>query len=320
MKRYFNFTLIITLLLAFFCIGANAQTIQPEARLDKTSMPIGDQTVLHISAQLPAKTDASFPALVDSIGKIKIVNTLKADTVTDKNSPGLETISHNYTVTSFDTGVYVLPEFTVHTKAGDFKTGTVTLQIKAVPVDTTKAFYDIKQPFAVSWTFLDWLKEHWLLVTIILAAILIAIGIFYYIKNKPKPEAVVKAEPLLPLDTIILNRLYELRDKKLWQQNEVKQYYSELTDALREYLEKRYQITAHEQTTDEIFVSLKHKDIPKDSRANLKQLLTLSDLVKFAKEQPIPAENEQSMENAIGFIVNTKPQPKPTETKEDLPK
>jgi len=89
---------------------------------------------------------------------------------------------------------------------------------------------------------------------------------------------------------------------------------------LREYLEKRYQITAHEQTTEEIFVSLKNRDIPKESRATLKQILTLADLVKFAKEKPIQSENEKSMEDAIGFIVHTKPQPKPVEKKEDLPK
>jgi hypothetical protein len=320
MKRYFNFTLILTLLLALSCFSANAQTIQPEARLDKTSMPIGDQTVLHISAHMPAKTDITFPELVDSIGKVKIVNSLKADTVADKNNPGLETISHNYTVTSFDTGVYVLPEFTFHTKNGDIKTGTVTLQITAVPVDTTKAFYDIKQPFAVSWTFWDWLKLHWLIITIILAVILITIGIMYYLQKRPKAEVVVKAAPILPLDTIALNKLYELRDKKLWQQNEVKQYYSELSDVLREYLEKRYQVAALEQTTDEIFTSLKNRDIPQESRKTLKQILTLADLVKFAKEKPEAMENEQSMENAIGFIVSTKQVPKPVDNKEDLPK
>jgi len=320
MKRYFNFTIILTVVLAFFCLQAGAQNIEPEARLDKSTMPIGDQTVLHISAHMPVKTDATFQALVDSIGKVKIVKALKTDTVVDKDNATLETITHSYTVTSFDTGVYTLPEFTIHTQAGDFKTGTVTLQIKAVPVDTTKAFYDIKQPFAVSWTFLDWLKQHWLLVTIILAVILLVLGIIYYIKNKPKAEVYVKPEPILPLDTLILNKLYALRDKKLWQQNEVKQYYSELTDVLREYLEKRYQITAHEQTTEEIFVSLKNRDIPKESRATLKQILTLADLVKFAKEKPIQSENEKSMEDAIGFIVHTKPQPKPVEKKEDLPK
>jgi hypothetical protein len=320
MKRYLRLTLFSIFLLSVFCIKANAQNVQAEAQLDKLSMPIGDQTVLHISAQMPLKTDATFPVVVDSIGKVKIVKSLKADTIIDKNNPGLETIRHNYTITSFDTGVYVLPQFTIHTKAGDFKTGTVTLQIKSVPVDTTKAFYDIKQPFAVSYNLWDWLKDHWLAVVIVLAIILLVLGIVYYIKNKPKIGPIIPAAPILSIDTIALNKLQELLNKKLWQQNEVKLYYIELTEILREYMEKRYHIKAHEQTTDEILFSLKRSNITKESLALLKQILTLADLVKFAKQQPTPFENEQSMEHAVNFVNQTKQIIQPVANKEDLPK
>lgn len=314
-------SVILVFLLTGICFKVNAQNVQVEARLDRGSIPIGDQTLLHISARMPVKTEITFPQLADSIGKVQIVKSLKADTAIDKNNPNQETITHSFAITSFDAGVYVLPEFIFHTKTGDLKTGTVTLQVKAVPVDTTKTFYDIKQPLAVSYTFWDWLKDHWIAVLITLAAILLTAGIAYYYKNRPKNIApVIKAEPVLSADTIALNKLNELRDKKLWQQNEVKLYYSELTDVLREYLEKRYQVKALEQTTDEIFDNLKNKDISQANRTSLKQLLTLSDLVKFAKEKPATFENEQSIDNAINFIVQTKHQPELNDYKEDLPK
>src|ERR1700761_5855005 len=124
-----------------FCYTANAQDIQVGARLDKSSILIGDQTVLHLTARVPAKSVIAFPELRDSIGKIKIVKGAKPDTAIDKNN-ATETITHNYTVTSFDTGVYVIPELEFKAQAGSFKSGTVTLQVKAVLVDTTKAFYD----------------------------------------------------------------------------------------------------------------------------------------------------------------------------------
>jgi len=48
--------------------------------------------------------------------------------------------------------------------------------------------------------------------------------------------------------------------------------------------------------------------------------LTIADLVKFAKEQPLPADNEQSMDNAISFIMQTKQEPVQPANKEELPK
>jgi hypothetical protein len=323
-KRYFrpgSYRDILAMILFLVCFYSrvSAQDIQVGSKLDKTSIPIGDQTILHVIAQIPAKSDISFPQLKDSIGKIKIVRGLKPDTVFDRNKPATQTITHNYIITSFDTGVYVIPELEFHTKADTFKTGTVTLQVRSVPVDTTKAFYDIKQPFVVSYTFWDWLKDHWILVDIILVVIFLVITIIYYLKNRPKGMIIKKAVPDLPADTIALNKLYELRDKKLWQRSEVKPYYIELTDILREYLEMRYHVKTHEHTTGEIFAGLKDKDMPANGRNSLKQILTLADLVKFAKETPLPAENEQMMEDAIDFIRQTKEELQPAGHKEELP-
>ena len=82
----------------------------------------------------------------------------------------------------------------------------------------------------------------------------------------------------------------------------MKLYYSELTDIVREYLEQRYGIHAMEQTSDEIFASLRKLDVAEDNKAKLREVLLLADLVKFAKQQPVSADNEAAMENAILFV------------------
>jgi hypothetical protein len=317
MKRYYFYTLILTIAIACFCLRTNAQGIRVESKIDRITMPMGDQTTLHVIAHIQAKDEITFPLIADSIaGKVQIVKALKPDTSFDKNNLQAETITHNYTVTSFTPGTYTIPVYTLKTKSASYSTDSITFQVTPVSVDTTKAIYDIKQPLTVSYTLWDWLKDHWLWVVIPLAVILLIIGIVYYIKKRP--QAVAETVPDLPIHTIALNKLYALRDKKLWQQDEVKVYYSELTDILREYLEKRYHITAHEQTTDEIFAGLKNKDLHKDVRNTLRQLLVLADLVKFAKEKPSPLENEQSMENAITFITLTRQEAKLPENKEGL--
>ena len=67
----------------------------------------------------------------------------------------------------------------------------------------------------------------------------------------------------------------------------------------------RKHIKTHEKTTDEIFESLRYVSITNGDRNLLRQILTLADLVKFAKEKPLPVENEQSMYNAINFVIQT---------------
>jgi hypothetical protein len=224
MKRYFNtgsyrVTLILILFLTCFTYKSNAQNIQVQATISKTTIPIGEQAILYISARVPQKTDVTFPVLADSIiSKLQIVKTSKPDTSFDKSSPGEEIITRSYTLTSFDANLYVIPQYTIHTKAGDLKTNILTLQVTAVKVDTTKAVYDIKQPFAVSYNIFDWLKDNWLWVAIGLGIVLLIVGIVYYLKKRPKKEVIKKSVPVIPDHVIALNKLSELRDKKLWQQ------------------------------------------------------------------------------------------------------
>ena len=321
MKQYFNYTLVLILFFTCSAYRGNAQNIKVEASVGKVTLPMGDQTTLHITAHLQAKDEITFPTLPDSLGKIQIVKTLKPDTSFDKDNLQAKTITQNYTITAFKPGVYYIPQFTLHTKTASFTTDSLMVQFTPVSVDTTKGIYDIKQPFAVSYTWLDWLKANWPWIVIPLVAILLIIGFIYYWLKRPKKEVIIRQKaPAVPSYVMALNKLNQLRDKKLWQAGEVKQYHSELSDTLREYLETRYNIHALEQTSDEIIASIKYLDMPEDGRNKLKQILVMADLVKFAKEKPLPTDNEQSMDNAISFIMQTKQEPIQPENKEELPK
>ena len=305
-NRFFYYILPFVFLTCFY-FKAGAQNIQAEAKLQQYTIRIGDQTKLFLSIHQPVKEHVSFPKLTDTIvGKVLVVSIGKPDTTVDKNDPANIEVIQSYTITSFDAGTYTLPAFSIGSVSGVLKTNELTLQVETVKVDTTKGIYDIKQPLAVTYTFLDWLRDNWLWVALPLLGVLLAGGLIWYYRTRPKKEAVVEVvKPGVPPHIIAVNKLKELREKKLWQQGEVKQYYIELSDVLREYLEKRYAIKTHEKTTDEIFAGLKRIDITGENKNTLHQILTLSDLVKFAKEKPLPAENEQSMDNAIIFVLGT---------------
>jgi hypothetical protein len=303
-QQYFKFLVIVLALACFF--KANAQTVQVVAKLDSSGIKIGEQTKLNFIVHQPVKERVNFPKIADSIStKIQIVGASKPDTTFDQSRTNI-TVHKSYTITAFDAGTDTIPSFDFGASAGVQKSNPLTLTVTTVKVDTTKAIYDIKQPLAVSYTLWDWLRDHWVAVVIVLGVILLIIGIIWYIKTRPKKEVVIKEIiPEVPLHTQMLNKLQELRAKKLYQQD-VKAYHSELSDIIREYLEKRYAIKTQEKTTDEIFTGLKHIEIEQENRNLLRQILLLADLVKFAKENPLPNENEQSMDNAIAFVSKTR--------------
>ena len=295
---------LVLLLTAWFYTGF-AQAPQAEAKLDKATILIGQQTKLNLSIRHNIKDKIEFPALADSIaGKVVIVNS-KADTVFDKQDQSIETIHRAYNITSFDSGAYVIPSYAFKTTTGPVYTQPLTLTVQTVAVDTTKGFYDIKQPLVVSYSFFDWLRDNWQWVAIGALVMLIIAGIIYYFVSRPKKVVVVEPpKPKVPPHIIALQKLQELRGKKLYEQD-VKIYHIELSEILREYLEKRYGIKTHEQTSDEIFASLRTLDIAEDNKNLLRQVLILADLVKFAKEKPLHFENEQSMDNAVSFVNKT---------------
>jgi len=304
-KCFYNFLVLITLS-SWFTLNVNAQTIVVEAKLDQQTIRIGDQTKLRLIVHQPLKEKVNFPKLADTLtGKVQIVSS-KLDTVIDQNAHNQLTVTQSYTITSFDQGTYTIPSYSIGSAAGVLKTNELTLMVQTVQVDTTKAIYDIKQPLAVSYTFWDWLKDHWVWVALGLAVVIAIIGVIWYLKKRPKTVTIIKEiKPDIPAHIIALGKLQQLRDKKLYQQDAVKQYHSELSDIIREYLEKRYVIKTHEKTTDEIFAALKYMDIANEYRVKLSQVLILADLVKFAKEKPLPVDNELSMENALGFVLKT---------------
>jgi hypothetical protein len=315
MIKHFKYFLVLLLTGTFYT--AFAQEPTAGQKLDRAAILIGEQTKLHLSIKLNVKDKVDFPVLADSIaGKVVIVSS-KADTVFDKQDATIETIHRAYTITSFDSGEYVIPSYAFKTTTGPVYTQPLTLKVQPVAVDTTKAFYDIKQPLAVKYSFWDWLRDNWQLVTAIFVALLIIGGVIYYLKTRPKKVVVIEPlKPKLPAHIIALQKLKELRDRKLYQQ-EIKQYHIELSEVLREYLEKRYGIKTHEQTSDEIFDALRRLDITEDNKNILRQVLGLADLVKFAKEKPLPFENEQSMDNAIAFVNNTQQAYQPETGKEE---
>ncbi|MCL2561036.1 MAG: hypothetical protein FWE10_01760 [Rikenellaceae bacterium] len=126
-------------------------------------------------------------------------------------------------------------------------------------------------------------------------------------RRKRRHAPTVKARADEPPHVAAIRALQVLHNQKLWQNNKHKQYYTRLTDILREYLHGRYGIAAPEMTTEETLSAIAGFDIPGEASGHLRWILTTADLAKFAKFTPTPEENETAYTNAYYFVENTKP-------------
>ncbi len=305
-------------LIALFCFsasGLDAQDVKATAVLDSNSIRIGQQVKLKLSIQYRAdngkRMSVKWPEIADTIRKeVEVVSQSRIDTSINKSDPYLFTQTKTLYITSFDSGYWAMPpfKFIVNNDTNGIETDPLLLQVSTIPVDTTQAIKDIKAPYEETYTWLDWLKDNMYVVYIALAAILLIVIIIYIVRHyarKEKPMVIIEV-PKIPAHIIALEKLDKLKEEKLWQEGKLKQYHSSLTDILREYIENRFKITAMEQTTDEILFGFRNVAVDDESKMKLKQVLILGDLVKFAKEQPLAAENDRSLAYSYEFVNGTK--------------
>ncbi|MDQ3190106.1 MAG: hypothetical protein M3Q58_00775 [Bacteroidota bacterium] len=300
-----------------------SQVYTATAKLDTNSIPLGGQTVLQLKVFVPSDLlndqgkFIQWPLLKDSISSnIEIVESSGIDTSFSKDNKTAFLIQ-NLNITSFDTGFFVIPPLRF-LKSGDsarfFETQPILLKVIPVSVDTSQAIKDIKPPFQAPYT----LKEAapYIIAVVLLLAILLLIY-RYWQKIKNKSEIIIHKVPELLPHVVALEKLEELKEKKLWQEGKTKLYHTLITEIIRVYLESRFKIKALEQTSDEIIISCRSLPINQEAKFKLEQMLVLADLVKFAKSQPISGENELSYTHAIEFVKSTVPQEITPKNKEE---
>ena len=285
----------------FFLISASlfAQK-QVETKIDVTKNKIGAQFNLTFKTNVDTLAKVVFPTS-KSFGKMEVIRSYVIDTI--KLGDRYELIK-KYGVTQFDSGKYVIPSLKVLINNKAFATDSLLVEVSNVQVDTLKQkLFDIKPIVEVPYE----LSYFWQYVLIILLILVIGVLIYWLIKKyqKKKVEEVEELKSPIERATILLKTLEK---KELWQKGAVKEYYSELTDIARNYIEEAIEIPAMESTTSELILALRAASIKKkmtisaETLENLERVLKQADLVKFAKSKPLDyeiAEDQNKIEKAI---------------------
>jgi len=285
--------------------------------IDTVKNKIGAEFKLSLKTNVDTLSKVKFPES-KFFGALEVLESYKVDTV--KKGDRYELIK-KYGLTQFDSGKYTIPRIPIIINGKTVYSDSLAIEISDVKVDTLKQkMYDIKGIATVKSPMGNW----WIYVLVILGLVGLGFFIFYFLKNR-KPEAkaevVVYKTPIEKATTL----LQQLESKGLWQKGAVKDYYSELTDIVRNYIEEEIKIPAMESTTSELIEGLrkaakqKKLKLSNDTVENLEKVLQQADLVKFAKVTPMDYEIEEDKKRISNTIVTIhKSIPEVVETEDEL--
>lgn len=284
--------------------------------IDSAKIKVGAQANFTIKATVKSKDRVNFPE-GKLFGQLEVLESYPVDTV--KKGSTYELIK-KYGLTQFDSGRYVIPRLPVVINNKTLQSDSLSLEVSNVKVDTLKQkMFDIKpvasQPSSNAWVW-------WLLGSLVVAGAL-AYGIWWYVtKRKKQPAKKTADERVVSPIEKATEQLQNLERKELIKQGAVKEYYSELADIARMYIEEAIHIPAMESTTTELIEAMhnatqKRKMLLKqETFEQLEQVLRTADMVKFAKSKPLEfeiAQDRSRIETTIVVIDRSIPVNQPEE-------
>jgi len=303
--------------LVFFAINGLAQSSPKiSSEVDTTFIKIGDQLKFKVIVEVDSTDVVIFPE-GQTFSPLETVEAYATDTTRKKDRV---TLLKTYALTQFDSGSYKLPAQRIDINGKGFFTDSLQINVANVAVDTlAQKMFDIKPLIQVEKSNSDiWII---LLIALVVLAIISALVYWFLLRKKPLTEE--EQEALLPPYDRALLELKKLDNSKYLIQDEYKQYYSELTDIVRSYLEEDVNVSALESTTNELITKLEmmkdagELELDNDTIKQFKSILQTADLVKFAKSKP-PTNVAQQDRKAVEQIVVKTHEAIPEPTLEEL--
>jgi hypothetical protein len=288
------------LLYILFTTAVFGQQKQVTTSIDTTKNKIGAEFKLTLKTNVDTLSKVVFPN-VKNFGPLEVIMSYPIDTI--RKNDRYELVK-KYGLTQFDSGKYTIPSIKILINKKAFLTDSIKVEVANVLVDTLKQkMYDIKDIVPANEGMGDWWK--YLLFLLLISAI--AAGIYWYIKKqqKQKIEEEIYKTPIEKATNLLNN----LEKKELWQHGEIKAYYSELTDIVRNYIEEAIDIPAMESTTSELIEGLKNASKKKKMKLSQETIDSLfvvlkqADLVKFAKSKPLDFEITEDRKKIERTIV-----------------
>lgn len=299
---------IIAVVCAFVSFsGMNAQ-VTVDVTLDSAAIYIGQRMGIQLEVSADKGKAVKMPhfdSLQYVVPGLEFVYSTPVDT--EYVNEGKRMILRSkYYVTSFDTALYYIPPFEVKVGKQTFKSKNLAMKVFTVPIDTVNVdkIYPIKDVMEPPFDWAEWRSVLWLsIIAVIIALVLIYVAIRLK-DNKPIIRRIKLKQRVAP-HKAAMQKIEHIKEEKLSQSEDSKEYYTQLTDTLRQYMKERYGFNATEMTTFEIIQHLQDVNDP-EAISELRELFETADLVKFAKYSTLINENDRNLVSAIEYINSTK--------------
>lgn len=271
---------------------------------DTTAYDIGDWITYKLKVYNATAEQVKWPT-PESFKDFDFIRVEEAKEVTVNKQ---KVVVKEYIFSKYEPGLFQFPIIYINVDNGEKKsirkTKPINIEVMGLQIDTSIDIMPIKAPIEVPLTLKDYLP-----LILGCAGGLLLIGLLFYLvkrlndkkENTPPPPKVV-----LPAHVIASEQFEQLKLKKLWQQGEVKAYYSEISEILKGYIEQRFDQNTLEKTTAEIIEGFTHKAYQNESKATLEKTLQMCDLVKFAKAKPNANQHDLTISEAEKFVAETK--------------
>lgn len=300
------------------CTHANSQ-VTVDAKIDSTHIFIGQNVgiTLEVSAAKGMKVELpGYDSLQQIIPGIEYVGATNADTNYINDGKRM-VLKKKYFITSFDTALYYIPPMVVKVGEDEFKSKNLALKVYTFDIDTlhVDSIFGMKAEMTPPFVWEDWTLMLWLSAIVLVLTVLLVYVVIRLKDNKPIIRH-IRLKPHVAPHKVAMQKIERIREEKIWQKEDSKEYYTQLTDTLRQYINERYGFNAMEMTSYEIIQRLGEVN-DEQAISELRDLFQTADLVKFAKYTALMNENDRSLVSAIEYINQTKIEeevkPQPTE-------
>lgn len=283
---------------------ATNSRVSARAELSRTELVIGDQVWLEINLSVPPGHEVQ-PLPEGYVDQLPGLETVRYQTLETLTETPERLLQQRLLVTSFDSGYVSVPPLPYYCRdaAGTLDTAftnNLVLRVRTVAVGANDELRPIKPIIEEPLNLYDFWP----------AFLLVVLGLVGWLtyRNFRGSQHVAPPPPPPPADLRALNALKELEALALWQQGNTKDYYSRLTRIFRQYLTDRFGLAALEMTSGQINRELQQTaSLSAEQLGEIRQLLQLSDLVKFAKATPAAELHPAGLERVRQFVRSTGP-------------
>lgn len=287
------------------CTGTVLAQTSFNVEADTNRILIGGQIMLELQAQIPADKEIVWPPLQDSLAEFEII---RKSTLEEELSGDLKILTQRVWVTTFDTGYAFIPALNTQVGEQRLQSQAIGILVGMPQVEPNDEYFDIKEPIDPP---LNWL----LIIVIALGLVALGVAVYWLITRlqKRKPGQIPAPEAAMSPYDWAKAQVERLREEKLWQQGQIKQYYSEVTQVLRQYIEREMYQPAMESTADEVTEIIRGLRPQQGLMEECEKLMALSVGVKYAKLTPTDADHYRALATLEKFLEAYKPKEEKTE-------